>query len=116
MKKLITLILMVTIQMTFMQKVIASVQSLDKESVTIEHCAMSMMQMSEYHCSEMLTTMNSLQDCQSDCEMMNVVSVTHFIENTFQFSSPYTQLSYSALIVPLTNAQSKSLYRPPLLS
>lgn len=116
MKKLITLILMITIQLTFMQKVIASVPLLDKESVTIDHCAMSMMQMRKHHCSEMLKTKNSLQDCQSDCEMMNVVSVTHFIENTFQFSLSYTQLSYSALIVPLTNTQSKSLYRPPLLS
>lgn len=116
MKKLITLILMITIQITFMQKVIASVSLLESGSTSISHCEMLMAEMSEADCLMTMSQINTMENCKADCKMMNVLSVTHFIEYSLQFSFPYTQFNYPTLKLSTTDAQPASLYRPPLLS
>ena len=104
---------MVTIQLTFMQKVIASVPVLKSESQSVVHCDMADMNMSALDCA---TQMNTMENCDSNCEMMSVVSVIHFIENEKTLTLSYTALSYPTLTTNTANAHPTSLYRPPLLS
>lgn len=115
MKKLITILLMITIQVTFMQKVMASVSLVEDEIQTTMHC--KVMMMSHLDCSNMnMATNMSMQDCNDNCEMMNVVSITHFIENTPLLSFTYNRLNYLALKLSILSSLPKSLYRPPLFS
>ena len=113
MKKLITLLLIIAIQITFTQKVIASVMSLEGDMQSMIHCEMDDMNMDTDSCG---TKMDAMKNCQIDCEMMSVVSVIHFIENEQVLSLAYTQLSYPIFITTTANSQPKSLYRPPLFS
>lgn len=103
---------MVTIQVTFIQKVVASMPFSEIEAVSMNHCDMDMMQMNSLPCSS--TT--EMKNCQTDCDMMSVVAVTHFIEDENTLSFAYTQLNYPALITANTRFQPTSLYRPPLFS
>jgi hypothetical protein len=114
MKKVITLFLIIFIQITFMQKVIASVQLLnsDQQSMMV-HCDMKTMHSNSVSCMEQDMSMDS---CQSDCEMMSVVSVIHFIENNSTLYFDCTQLRYPFYNVTTVNALPTSLYRPPLFS
>ncbi len=115
MKKIITLLLMITIQVTFLQKVMASAPLLEGEIQTTKHC--KMVTISYLDCSNMnMTTNMSMQDCNDNCEMMNVVSVTHFIENTTILSFTYNRINYPVLNLSPLHAHPKSLYRPPLFS
>ena len=116
MKKIITLLLIVTIQMTFVQKAIASVPLLksDGQSMMV-HCELEMPSDST-DCMTSMTKAMSMDNCQNDCDMMTVVSILHFIENDNQLSFNCTQLSY-----PIYNKTAaifflKSIYRPPLFS
>ncbi|MEI6896729.1 MAG: hypothetical protein V5786_04450 [Psychromonas sp.] len=118
MKQLITLLLMATIQITFMQKVIASVPLLEsnKQSMLqgnkqlISHCDMIASDMN------LITCVEKAQNCQSDCDMMSVVSVIHFIENEQTLAVLYTLFNYPDFIASPRYFQPTSLYRPPLLS
>ncbi len=110
MKKLITLLLILTIQITFMQKVMASVALSKGETQSASYCKMMM---DSGHCN---TEMMSMNDCQNDCDMMNVVSVTHFIENKQLLSLVYSQFNYPSLNISPLIPQPTSLYRPPLFS
>jgi len=118
MKQLLILLLMVTIQLTFMQKVIASVPVLksDSQSQQVVHCDMGNMKMSALDCAMQMKAMNGMEHCDSSCEMMTVVSVLHFIENVEALTLSYTQLSYPTLTTNTANAHPTSLYRPPLFS
>ena len=109
---------MATIQITFIQKVIASVPVLEDETQSVvHHCdMMEHMSMSALDCASQMKTMNTMENCDSNCEMMTVVSVLHFIENGKSITLNYTRLSYSTLTIDTSNAHPTSLYRPPLLS
>ena len=113
MKLLITLILMVTIQVTFIQKVIASVSFSKVDVVSVNHCDMDMMDMSSVSCP---AEMADMKNCQPDCDMMTVVSVVHFSDDELVISFAYSQLSYPLLTTPNTYFPPSSLYRPPLFS
>lgn len=113
MKQLLILLLMVTIQITFMQKVIASVPVFESDSQSVMHCDMGNMNMRALDCA---TQMNTMENCESNCEMMTVVSVIHFIENGKTLTLSYTPLIYPTLTTNTSNAHPTSLYRPPLLS
>lgn len=113
MKLLITFFLMVTIQITFMQKVIASVSPLENDSVSTQHCGMDMHDMDLAHC---VTESMDMKNCESDCDMMTVVSVVHFIEDERLVSLVHSQLRYPSVIIPHTDYSPSSLYRPPLFS
>jgi len=115
MKQLLILLLMVTIQVTFMQKVIASVPVL-KQSQLVAHCDMGNMSMSAIDCSTQMKAMHDMENCESSCEMMTVSSVIHFIENGKALTLSYTQITYPTLTINKPNAQPTSLYRPPLFS
>lgn len=110
MKQLITLLLMATIQITFMQKVIASVPLLESNKQLISHCDMITSDMN------LITCVEKAQNCQSDCDMMSVVSVIHFIENEQTLAVLYTLFNYPDFIASPRYFQPTSLYRPPLLS
>jgi len=118
MKQFLILLLMVTIQLTFMQKVIASVPVLKSESQSqqVVHCDMGNMNMSAFDCSTQMKAMHHMENCESSCEMMTVSSVTHFIENGKILTLSYTQLTYPTLTTNTANAHPTSLYRPPLFS
>ncbi|MBB1274637.1 hypothetical protein [Psychromonas sp. SR45-3] len=111
MKKFITLLLMITIQVTFMQKVMASVPVFESDTQAVKHC--NMLMMNTVDCSNMLINM---QDCNDNCDLMNVVSVTHFIESTVILSFAHSPFNYPVLNLSPLHAHPKSLYRPPLLS
>jgi hypothetical protein len=113
MKLLITLFLMVTIQVTFIQKVIASVSFSEVDVVSVNHCNMDMMDMSSVSCP---TEMVDMKNCQTDCDMMTVVSVAHFSEDELAVLFAYSQLIYPSLTTSNTYFQPASLYRPPLFS
>lgn len=105
---------MVTIQATFIQKVVVSMPLSEVEAISMDHCDMDMMQMNSLSCSA--TTETEMKNCQTDCDMMTVVAVTHFIEDEKTPSFAYTQLNYPTLITENTRFQPTSLYRPPLFS
>ena len=116
MKLLITLFLMVTIQVTFIQKVIASVSFSEVDVVSVHHCDMDMncnIDMSSVSCP---TEMVDMKNCQTDCDMMTVVSVIHFSEDELTVSFAHSQLIYPSFATSNTYFQPSSLYRPPLLS
>lgn len=111
MKKLITLLLILTIQITFMQKVMASVPLLKSDFQTMNHCKMDMANKSACHDQSI-----NMENCQSDCEMMNVVSITHFINHDKTLSFDSKPFNYPDFLTTIPNPQSMSLYRPPLFS
>lgn len=104
---------MVTIQVTFMQKVIASVPLLKGEKQVMVHCERASMDTSSDYCSR---TMVMQTKCPSDCKMMNVVSVTHFIEDEQPLFFTHTALRYPNFITATAHFQPQGLYRPPLFS
>lgn len=110
MKKLITLLLMVTIQITFMQKVIASVALLESDPQSMAHCVgitSNAMEMDSVSYPKM-------KHCPNDCEMMSVISVMHFIDDDLLISLTYSAFSYPDFITHSTYFQPQDLYRPPL--
>lgn len=102
---------MITIQVTFMQKVMASVPIFESDIQPMKHCNMLMMKTVD--CSKMLMNM---QDCNDNCELMSVVSVTHFIENVVMLSFAHSSFNYPVLNLSPLHSDPKSLYRPPLFS
>lgn len=114
-KQLITLILMVTIQVTFMQKVIASVPLFDTTSSSA-HCDTDRMNMDPTCCADLIAEMAVMKNCQSECQMMSVVLVTHFIEHQSISLFSYTQVHYPTFVVLPVTPRSTSLYRPPLFT
>ena len=119
MKRFITLILMLTILVTFTQKVAAFAPVLNDEMVAMVNCPMLMgsnSAHSEFSKTECGDDMPQSMDCQSNCDLMTVVSVLHFIEHTHSVNQPQLQLTYQ----PGTSAAPyyfpESLYRPPFLN
>jgi hypothetical protein len=120
MKRFITLILMLTILLTFTQKVTAFAPVLNAETVSMVNCPMPMgangsqMEMSTTDCAgdEMSPTM----DCQSDCDLMTVVSVLYFIDHAHAVIQPQLQLAYQAGTSATPYYFPESLYRPPFLN
>ncbi|WP_298939612.1 hypothetical protein [uncultured Psychromonas sp.] len=110
MKRFIILLLIMTIQVTFIQKVMASVALSKGETQSASYCKMMM---DSGHCN---TEMMSMNDCQNDCDLMSVVSVTHFIENNQLLSLAYSQYNYPSFNISPLHSQPTSLFRPPLFS
>ena len=110
MKRFIILLLIMTIQVTFIQKVMASVALSKGENQSVSYCKMMM---DSGHCN---TKMMSMNDCQNDCDLMSVVSVTHFIENNQLLSLAYSQYNYPSFTISPLHSQPTSLFRPPLFS
>jgi len=84
MKRFITLILMVTILLTFTQKVTAYAPVLENETATMVNCPMMLMghhetQMDGHSSDCDHSNMSHKTGCQNDCEFMTVVSVLYFI-------------------------------------
>lgn len=113
MKTIITLLLMVSIQITFMQKVMASVSLAKSDGQTM---VINCETMVNCEMDKMINVASSMENCQNDCEMMSVVSAAHFIEYEHTLSFISTELSYPTLIIHPANSQPKSIYRPPLFS
>ncbi|MEJ6080635.1 hypothetical protein MT391_19205 [Vibrio sp. 1-Bac 57] len=120
MKRFITLILMLTILLTFTQKVTAFAPLLENETSSMVNCSMSMssnelhMDMSKIDCGgdEMAHTI----ECQSDCHFMTMVSVLYFIEHNHTSSQLQSLLTYQTNINASPYYFPESLYRPPFLS
>ncbi len=110
---------MLTILLTFTQKVTAFAPLLENETTSMVNCPMSMglhesqMDMSKTDCGgdEMPHTM----DCQSDCDFMTVVSVLYFIEHEHTVNQPQLQLTYQTGISAAPYYFPESLYRPPFI-
>lgn len=111
MKNIITLLLIVTIQITFMQKVMASVPLLKSNTSLMNYCKMEVIDLS--HCTGKVIDM---QDCQNVCDIMSVVSVTHFIDHQSILFFNFKSLNYLSLITPLPISQPTDLYRPPMFN
>jgi len=99
--------------LTFTQKVMAVAPLMDSEIEMMSHCAMENMNLDELSCE---TDMSMMENCQSNCEMMTVVSVLHFIESEQLLSLNVSQVIYTSLIAPATYHYSETLYRPPFIS
>lgn len=120
MKRSITFILMLTILLTFTQKVTAFAPPINAETVSMVNCPMSMdandpyMDISKTECAgdEMSQTM----DCQSDCDLMTVVSVLYFIDHAHSVNQPQLQLTYQTGRSAAPSYFPESLYRPPFLN
>lgn len=119
MKQAITLILMLTIMATFTQKAAAFASQLDNGVVSMVNCPMSMglkqahMEMGKTDCvdNESAQTM----DCQSDCDLMTVVSVLYFIDNEYAITQLPLQQSYNPVTTSSPYYFPESLYRPPFI-
>tara|TARA_R110001583_G_scaffold11285_2_gene51348 strand:- start:25092 stop:25436 length:345 start_codon:yes stop_codon:yes gene_type:complete len=114
MKKIITLLLIITIQITFIQKVIASVALVesDVQSMMV-HCEMNDMVMNSDSC---LSEMGTMNNCQVGCGMMSVVSVAHFIDINYSFFFVSTDIGYTPFNPAIINSLPKNHFRPPLYS
>lgn len=113
MKRFITLFLMVTTLLTFTQKVMAVAPLLESEIQSMNHCETESMNMDSISC---ISEMVGMENCQNSCEMMTVVSVLHFVENSQYLSFSMSQLDYARLTIPATYHYSETLYRPPFIS
>lgn len=113
MKRFITLLLMVTTLLTFTQKVMAFAPLVESEIQSLNHCASNNMEMGTVACA---SDMVFMENCQSHCETVTVVSVIHFIENEALLSFNVSQLQYNKLSITATYHYSEPLYRPPFFS
>lgn len=116
MKRLITLILMLTTLLTFTQKVTAFAPVLESEMISMVNCPMpsdlNEMHMDKKGCgNEMSQTM----DCQNDCDFMTVVSVLYFINHEHAVNQPQLLLTYQTGSSAAPYYFPESLYRPPFL-
>ena len=110
MKRLIIFLLMMTIQITFMDKVIASVTFVETQTSSSMHYeGMRMMK----GCAN---TMKAMENCSLDCDMMTVISVVHFIEDEQEIHFHTYQLNYPIFMTSPPQFLPTSLYRPPLYS
>jgi len=110
---------MLTILITFTQKVSAFAPVLNDDMVAMVNCPMLMGSNSAHNdisktkCDDHISP---TMDCQSGCDLMTVVSVLHFIEHSHVVNQPQLPLAYP----PDTSAAPyyfpESLYRPPFLS
>ena len=120
MNRFITLILMVTILLTFTQKVTAYAPLLENEAASMVNCSMMSMghhksMMGEHSSDCDHSKMSHKKDCQSDCELMTVVSVLHFIEHEYTIFQPSLLLAYQTGSSDTPYYFPESLYRPPFL-
>lgn len=99
--------------MTFTQKVMVSMVAITTEAQSIMPHVMQSENVSSVDCA---TEMASMKHCQSDCEMMSVVSVLHFIESHSSLYFNVSQLNYSPFKASPLQRFSETLYRPPFLS
>ena len=113
MKQIITLLLIITIQVTFIQKAISLVSSQENNDVvTMVNCKMGLTENSVTCVSKI----GQMKDCQSSCEMMSVVSVIHLSENNNPIYFSFTKINYPLFNPIVTNSTLTSIYRPPLFS
>ncbi|PKF63369.1 hypothetical protein CW745_00495 [Psychromonas sp. psych-6C06] len=59
--------------------------------------------------------MMEMQSCSTDCEMMTVVSLLHFVEEQHQVLFAVSQIKYTPLRMTPEYHFSKPLDRPPFL-
>jgi hypothetical protein len=69
--------------------------------------------MSEIDCGA--DGMSPSMDCQSDCDLMTVTYVLHFIGYDHLVKQPELQLTYQTRISGALYYLPKSLYRPPFI-
>lgn len=102
---------MVTIQITFMQKVMAFAPLVDCQMMSMSDSGDITDDVNG--CNQ---SMHDMSSCSSDCDMMNVVSTTHFVEskNTLHFLS--YSFNYPDFVSTIPLFFPSSLYRPPLFS
>jgi hypothetical protein len=115
MKRLITLILMVTTIITLTQKVMVVSPLLESEMQSIQsmqHCNRTEM----LNDSACLEASSDMEHCQNNCEMMSVVSVLHFIEHQQLLSFDVSVLRYERLDISPSYSVFEALYRPPFVS
>jgi len=113
---------MLTILLTFTQKVTAYAPLLENETATMVNCPMmsmghheTQMEGHENNCAHH-SDMSHKTGCQSDCKFMTVVSVLHFIEHEYSVSQSYLLMTYQKSHVDTPYYFPESLYRPPLVS
>jgi len=118
MKRLITLILMVTTIITLTQKVMVVSPLLESEMQSMQsiqsmqHCNRTEM----LNDSTCLEASSDMEHCQNNCEMMSVVSVLHFIEHQQLLSFDVSVLRYERLDISPSYSVFEALYRPPFVS
>ena len=118
MTRFITLILMLTTLLTFAQKVTAFAPLLENKTDSMVNCSMAIslkqLSMDKTACNgnEMPQTMN----CQSDCDVMTVVSELYFSDDDHGVSQPLSKLAYQTSSAGAPYYFPESLYRPPFLS
>lgn len=120
MKRFVTLILMLTTLLTFTQKVTAFAPELNGETTTMVNCSMSMglnelhMDMSKIDCGG--NEPSHSMECQSDCDLMLMVSVLYFIDHESTLTQTQSQLKYQTNPTDSPYYFSETLYRPPFLN
>lgn len=118
MKRFITLLLMVTILVTFTQKAAAFAPRLESEMGSMVNCAMSnglnelLMGKMDCDSSKIAHTMN----CQGDCGFMTVPAVLYFSDTYQSIYQPQLQLPYQTSNTATPSYFPESLYRPPFIS
>lgn len=112
MKRFITLLLMATTLLTFTQKVMAVAPVLENEMQLMKHCDMKEM----LSASDCVQAMSGMENCQTNCEMMTVISVLHFIEHQKMVSFDVSVVNYKRLNLSPNYSFSEVLFRPPFVS
>ncbi|MCG6201688.1 hypothetical protein [Psychromonas antarctica] len=118
MKRIITLILMFTILITFTQKVTVFAAQSKSEMSSMVNCAMSI-DLNKFHMNKAPCSGNDMthnMDCQNNCDFMTVVSVLYFIDYAYSVYQPQLQLAYQTGSAASPYYFPESLYRPPFLS
>lgn len=121
MKRFITLLLMLSTLLTFMQKATAFAPLLENETTSMANCSMSVgvneaNLMQKTDCAGAGDEMSHSMDCQNDCAFMTVVSVLYFIDHDLFVNQPQLRLPYQTADLASPYYFPESLYRPPFLS
>jgi len=109
---------MLTILLTFTQKVTAFAPLLNDGTMMMNCSMLEMANTSDSEVNEKDCSCDdmSLMNCENDCEMMTVVSVLHFIEHDHSVTQHYLLTTYQTGTATAPSYFPESLYRPPFLN
>lgn len=120
MKRFITLLLMVTILVTFTQKAAAFAPQSESVMNSMVDCPMSdepagsPLAMGTMDCAD--DQVAHAMNCQGDCGFMTVPAVLYFSDIYQNIYQPQLQLTYSTGNIASPYYFPESLYRPPFIS
>lgn len=120
MKRFTTLILMLSILLTFTQKVVAFAPVLNAQAETVlkANCSMPIAA-NDSHMDKMsyvVDEMSPIMDCQIDCDFMTIASVFYLTDHNHSVIQLQSLLAYQTGTSVAPYYFSELLYRPPFIN